>query len=194
MRSSRRRPACGDELGKTAEASVRCRDRGLRALRRGAEDHRQHRGAAADCEDPVAPGARCAGAVSERAAAWGAGAACAVQPAVADRNFKRPSGSRLPTTCLRVTGLMLRPSLGAAWLAWQIGPPVGFGAEPSAVAGPPSQRAAPPAWRPLRPSLAYAKLSAGVVGVLEFWTCMKSPTHSRCLAVAGAPCTGFAET
>src|SRR5271167_511099 len=28
------------------------------------------------------------------------------------------------TTCLRVTGLMLRPSLGAAWLAWQIGPPV----------------------------------------------------------------------
>jgi hypothetical protein len=28
-----------------------------------------------------------------------------------------------------------------------------FGAEPSAVAGPPSQRAAPPAWRPLRPSL-----------------------------------------
>src|SRR5271169_313437 len=71
----------------------------------------------------------------------------------ADRNFKRPSGSRLPTTCLRVTGLMLRPSLGAACLAWQIGPPVGFGAEPSAVAGPPSQRAAPPAWRPLRPSL-----------------------------------------
>src|SRR5208282_6049198 len=57
------------------------------------------------------------------------------------------------TVCLRVTGLMLRPSLGAAWLAWQIGPPVGFGAEPSAVAGPPSQRAAPPAWRPLRPSL-----------------------------------------
>src|SRR5271163_527388 len=34
------------------------------------------------------------------------------------------------TTCLRVTGLMLRPSLGAAWLAWQIGPPVGFCAEP----------------------------------------------------------------
>jgi hypothetical protein len=43
---------------------------------------------------------------------------------------------------------MLRPSLEAAWLAWQIGPPVGFGAQPSAVAGPPSQRAAPPAWRP----------------------------------------------
>src|SRR5271168_3245986 len=45
------------------------------------------------------------------------------------------------TTCLRVTGLMLRPSLGAAWLAWQIGPPVGFGAEPSAVAGPASRAA-----------------------------------------------------
>ena len=54
---------------------------------------------------------------------------------------------------LRVTSLMLRPSLGAAWLAWKIWPPVGFGAEPLAVAGPPSQRAAPPAWRPRRPSL-----------------------------------------
>ena len=71
----------------------------------------------------------------------------------ADRNFKRPSGPRLPTTLLRVTGLMLRPSLGAAWLAWKIWPPVGFCAEPLAVAGPPSQRAAPPAWRPRRPSL-----------------------------------------
>ena len=54
---------------------------------------------------------------------------------------------------LRVTSLMLRPSLGAAWLAWKIWPPVGFCAEPLAVAGPPSQRAAPPAWRPRRPSL-----------------------------------------
>ena len=60
---------------------------------------------------------------------------------------------RLPTTSLRVTSLMLRPSLGAAWLAWQIGTPVGFCAEPLAVAGLPSQRAAPPAWRPRRPSL-----------------------------------------
>jgi hypothetical protein len=77
--------ACGDELGKTAEASVRCRDRELHALRWPAEDHRQHRGAAAHCEDPVAPGACCAGAVSERAAAWGAGAAWAVQPAVNSR-------------------------------------------------------------------------------------------------------------
>ena len=33
----------------------------------GAEDHRQHRGAAAHCEDPVAPGAHGAGAVPERA-------------------------------------------------------------------------------------------------------------------------------
>jgi hypothetical protein len=71
----------------------------------------------------------------------------------ADSNFKRPSGPRLPTTLLRVTSLLLRPSLGAAWLAWKIWPPVGFGAEPLAVAGPPSQRAAPPAWRPRRPSL-----------------------------------------
>src|SRR5271167_2712375 len=74
---------------------------------------------------------------------------------VADRNFKRPSGPRLPTTCLRVTSLMLRPSLGAACLAWQIGPPVGFGAEPSAVAGPPSQRAAPPATLLAPPSLSF---------------------------------------
>jgi hypothetical protein len=28
----------------------------------------------------------------------------------ADRNFKHPSGPRLPTTLLRVTSLMLRPS------------------------------------------------------------------------------------
>jgi hypothetical protein len=71
----------------------------------------------------------------------------------ADRNFKRPSGPRLLTTVLRVTSLMWRPSLGAAWLAWKIWPPVGFCAEFSAVVGPPSQRAAPPAWRPRRPSL-----------------------------------------
>jgi hypothetical protein len=32
------------------------------------EDHRQHRGAAAHCEDPLAPGACCAGAVSEELA------------------------------------------------------------------------------------------------------------------------------
>jgi hypothetical protein len=38
----------------------------------------------------------------------------------ADRNFKRPSGPRLPTTLLRATSLMLRPSLGAACLAWAI--------------------------------------------------------------------------
>jgi hypothetical protein len=51
----------------------------------------------------------------------------------ADRNFKRPSGSRLPTTLLRVTSLMLRPSLGAAWPAWQIGPPVRLCAGPPAI-------------------------------------------------------------
>jgi ribosomal protein S27E len=61
--------SCGDELGATAEASVRHRDRELRALRWPAEDHRQHRGAAVDCEDPVAPEAGSAGAESERAAA-----------------------------------------------------------------------------------------------------------------------------
>jgi hypothetical protein len=47
---------------------------------------------------------------------------------------------------------------------------------------------------PERVLAACAKLRAGVVGVLEFWTCMKSLTHSRCLAGAGAPRTGFAET
>ena len=39
---------------------------------------------------------------------------------LADSNFKRPSGPRLPTTFVRVSGLMLRPSLGAKWLAWVI--------------------------------------------------------------------------
>jgi hypothetical protein len=72
----------GDELGTTAQASVRRGDRELHALRRGAEDHRQHRGGAAHCEDPVAPGARGTGAVPERVAAGGVGAARAVQPAV----------------------------------------------------------------------------------------------------------------
>jgi AraC-like DNA-binding protein len=74
--------ACGDELGATAEASVRRTARELRALWWTAQDHRQHRGAAAHCEDPVAPGARSGAAVPERAAAGGAGAAGAVQPAV----------------------------------------------------------------------------------------------------------------
>src|SRR5271168_4142379 len=81
---------------------------------------------------------------------------------------------------------MLPPSLGAAWLAWQIGPPVGFGAEPSAVAGPPSQRAAPPAWRPLRPSLELrtsgplpARSPVNEIGTYP-------PVHSR-LDCAGGP-------
>jgi cysteine synthase A len=39
---------------------------------------------------------------------------------VADRNFKRPSGPRLLQPRLRVTSLVLRPSLGAACLAWTI--------------------------------------------------------------------------
>jgi hypothetical protein len=73
--------------------------------------------------------------------------------APADRNFKRPSGPRLPTTVLRVTSLRLRPSLGAAWLAWKIWPPVAFGAEPLAVAGPASQRG-----EPRRPQGAHAGL------------------------------------
>jgi predicted secreted protein len=50
-----------------------------------AEDHRQHRGAAAHCEDPVAPRARRGGAVPERVDARGAGAAGAVQVAVNGR-------------------------------------------------------------------------------------------------------------
>jgi hypothetical protein len=54
----------------------------LCALWWATQDHRQHRGAAAHCEDPVAPGAHGAGAVPERAGGWGAGAAGAVLPAV----------------------------------------------------------------------------------------------------------------
>src|ERR1700678_1078178 len=53
----------------------------------------------------------------------------------ADRKFKPPSGPSLPTTPVRLTGLMLSPSLGAAWFAWQIGPPVGFCAEPRPLPG-----------------------------------------------------------
>jgi hypothetical protein len=58
-------------------------------------------------------------------------------------NSNHPSGLSLPTTpvtsrlkCpVRLTGLMLSPSLGAAWFAWQIGPPVGFCAEPRPLPG-----------------------------------------------------------
>jgi hypothetical protein len=50
---------------------------------------------------------------------------------------------------MRVTGLMLSPSLGAARLAWQIGPPVCLCGGPPAVDRPPSQCAAPPASCPL---------------------------------------------
>jgi hypothetical protein len=38
----------------------------------------------------------------------------------ADRKFKTPVRSKSALHLLRVTGLMLRPSLGAAWLAWAI--------------------------------------------------------------------------
>src|ERR1700678_3910843 len=62
--------------------TVRGADRELCALWWATQDHRQHRGAAAHCEDPVAPGAHGAGAVPERAGGWGAGAAGAVLPAV----------------------------------------------------------------------------------------------------------------
>src|SRR5580692_9334962 len=50
-------------------------------------------------------------------------------------NSNHPSGPSLPTTPVRLTGLMLSPSLGAAWFAWQIGPPVGFCAEPRPLPG-----------------------------------------------------------
>jgi putative transposase len=45
----------GDELGTAPEARVRHRDRGLRPLRREAQDHCQYRGAAGHREDPLAP-------------------------------------------------------------------------------------------------------------------------------------------
>jgi hypothetical protein len=61
--------------------------------------------------------------------AWKTPPKC-LENVLADRNFKRPSGPRLPTTLLRVTSLMLRPSLGAAWL---FGPPVRLRAGPPAI-------------------------------------------------------------
>ncbi len=45
---------CGDELGAAPEAGVWHRDRHLRALRRAAQDHRQHRRARGHCQDPRA--------------------------------------------------------------------------------------------------------------------------------------------
>jgi hypothetical protein len=57
-------------------------------------------------------------------------------------NSNHPSGPSLPTTPVRLTGLMLSPSLGAAWFAWQIGPPVGFCAEPRPLPGRQISRAA----------------------------------------------------
>jgi hypothetical protein len=69
---------------------VRCEHRALCALWRAAQDHRQHRGSADHSEDPVAPRARSGRAVPERAAAWGAGAPGAVQPAV---NWRMSSDS-----------------------------------------------------------------------------------------------------
>ena len=56
-------------LRTASDAALDGQFRSLNAPRWPAEDHRQHRGAAGHCEDTVAPGACCAGAVSERAAA-----------------------------------------------------------------------------------------------------------------------------
>ena len=49
-------PAGAHELGQAAQARVRSRPGALPELRRRAEDHRRHPGAAGDREDPHAPG------------------------------------------------------------------------------------------------------------------------------------------
>jgi hypothetical protein len=115
---------------------------------------------------------------------------CWVTPAMGDRSAANAAGSkRIGISNARpvqgcpqpfcVTSLMLRPSLGAAWLAWKIWPPVGFCAEPLAVAGPPSQRAAPPAWRPRRPSLQPASLdSGGVESISRLGQPIANPTDA----------------
>jgi transposase len=91
-----------------------------------------------------------------------------------------------PPPLLRVTGLFLRPSLGAAWLAWKIWPPVGFGAEPSAVAGPPSQRAAPPATHPLCRSLELRTSGPRPPPSPAHGIATHPPVHSR-LGCSGGP-------
>jgi len=76
----------GDELGTAAEAVVQERHRDLRALRRTASDHRQHRGTAGHCEDSGAVGANRFAVAPDRVFARGASATGAVQAAL---NSKR---------------------------------------------------------------------------------------------------------
>jgi hypothetical protein len=71
--------AGGNELSATTETCVRHRHRGLRALRREAQDDCPHRGAGDPCEDSLAPSAYGTGALQVRAAFGGAGAADAIQ-------------------------------------------------------------------------------------------------------------------
>jgi hypothetical protein len=63
----------GDELGTAAEAVVQERHRDLRALRRTASDHRQHRGTAGHCEDSGAVGANRFAVAPDRVFARGEG-------------------------------------------------------------------------------------------------------------------------
>ena len=58
-------------LAAAAQAGVRHRDRGLRALRRQAQDHRQHRGSARHRDDPLASGEDGRGAGTARTARTG---------------------------------------------------------------------------------------------------------------------------
>jgi hypothetical protein len=72
----------GDELGTAAEAGVQERHRDLRALRRTASDHRQHRGTAGHCEDSGAVGANRFAVAPGRVFASGASATGALQAAL----------------------------------------------------------------------------------------------------------------
>ncbi len=72
----------GDELGAATEARVRSRDRMLRALRREAQDHCQHRRASGHRAHPCASGQDSRGGGAVAVSAWGAGAACAAAAAL----------------------------------------------------------------------------------------------------------------
>src|ERR1700677_4530081 len=83
-----------------------------------------------------------------RATADMAGGPATGEDATEIGNSNHPSGPSLPTTPVRLTGLMLSPSLGAAWFAWAIRTASRFLRRAPAVARPPDQRAAPPTNRP----------------------------------------------
>jgi hypothetical protein len=86
---------------------------------------------------------------AELAAKLNPGGLSGAEPgAPADRNFKRPSGPRLPTTCLRVTGLRFRLWLGAGRFAGKSDLQYSSAQDPQTLTGCRPRRASPPAGRP----------------------------------------------